>query len=126
MSVSNVVAVNSAAPIASAHSGRFAAFVSAILSWESLAFAVICMGDMISTIYLVRHGMAMEANPWLASCYRLGEGCFIAAKMLSFVPALVVAAYFRERFPNFVALCLRCALGAYVLIYIFATVRQVM
>lgn len=92
-------------------------FVKSLLAWDSAAFALACLLDMVSTILLVHRGMAVEGNPWLAYCYHRGEVYFIIAKLLSFLPAIAFAAYYRDRFPEFVPLCLRVALVAYVVIY---------
>jgi hypothetical protein len=99
-------------------------FLKALVAWDSVLFACICLLDMLSTIYFVQSGGATEANPVLAGTFRYGIWCFVLAKLCSFMPALVVAAYFRDRYPSFIGVCLRGAMIAYAIIYAIGVGRQ--
>lgn len=99
-------------------------FLGSLLAWDSLLFALICSLDMVSTVYLVRHGMAREGNPMLAYFYRMGEAHFVAAKLMSYVPTLVITAIFRDRYEKLVALCLRSVIAAYIAIYLVSVLGQ--
>jgi hypothetical protein len=91
--------------------------VRAALAWESITLFAICMVDMLSTLYWVHHNTAREANPWLANCLRQGDGVFCAAKIISFLPLLIFAAYYRPRRPRLIAVSLRVAIVLYLVIY---------
>lgn len=101
-----------------------AGFLAALLSWDSAAFAVICLADMLTTLYWVHAGVASEANPVLARALQAGPACFAGEKIASFAPALIAAAAYRTRRPRFVAFFLRAALAGYVIIYAASVLRQ--
>ena len=94
--------------------------VRAALAWESITLFVICVADMLSTLYWVHHHTAREANPWLANCLRQGDAVFCAAKIFSFLPLLIFAAYYRPSRPRLIAVSLRVAIVLYLGIYITA------
>lgn len=85
--------------------------------WESLVLLAVCLGDMLSTLYWVHGGAATEANPLMAHWLERGDAHFVAVKLLSFIPLLAVAAYYRPRRPRLIAVSLRAALALYALIY---------
>jgi len=91
--------------------------VKAGLAWESLLLFTICTADMLSTLHWVHLHQATEANPWMALWLHYGDGAFIGAKMLSFVPFLLVAAYYRPRRPRLIAISLRGTIALYVGVY---------
>jgi hypothetical protein len=93
-------------------------FVQALFKWDSILFALLCVTDMLSTLYWVHDGVASESNPMLALCLQHGPIVFVAAKLVSFVPMLLFAAWYRLTRPQFIALALRAGVAAYVLIYI--------
>ncbi len=96
----------------------------AMLGWESVLLFVICTADMLSTLYWVHAGRATEANPWLAHWLRHGDAAFCVTKLLSFVPFLIVAAYYRPRRPRLIAVALRATVVLYVLMYLAAVGPQ--
>ena len=85
---------------------------------------VICIADMLSTLYWVHAHMAVESNPMMEYWMRMGYGQFCAAKIISFLPLLFVAAYYRQSRPKLVALSLRGAIALYLTIYIIAVGSQ--
>lgn len=99
-------------------------FLDAIVQWDSLLFGFICLIDMVSTVYFVCTGMAREANPWLAYWMDQGVVSFVFVKLLSFLPTLAVAAYYRNTYPKFIEVGLRCALAGYVAIYVGSVLHQ--
>lgn len=99
--------------------------VKALLAWDSMALLLICIADMLSTLYWVHQGVATEANPYMAYWLRQGDAQFCMAKILSFVPLLLVAAYYRERRPRLVAVTLRGSIFLYMLIYVTAVGSQI-
>jgi hypothetical protein len=94
------------------------------LAWDSLLLFLICTADMCSTLYWVHVGAASEANPWMAFCLHHGDAAFCAAKMVSFLPLLAFAAYYRPRRPRLIAISLRGTVALYVCIYLLAVGGQ--
>lgn len=94
------------------------------MAWDSLTLLVICMADMLSTLYWVHAHMAVESNPLMAYWMNMGDGAFCAAKILSFLPLLFVAAYYRKTRPKLVAVSLRGAIVLYLAIYLVAVGQQ--
>ncbi|MGI4790676.1 MAG: DUF5658 family protein [Janthinobacterium lividum] len=94
------------------------------LAWDSLLLFLICTADMSSTLYWVHAGAATEANPWMAFCLLHGPLAFCAVKMLSFLPLLAFAAYYRARRPRLIAISLRGTCLLYVGIYALAVGTQ--
>lgn len=93
-------------------------------SWDSLLLFFICTLDMSSTLYWVHAGAASEANPWMAFCLQHGDAAFCAVKMLSFLPLLAFAAYYRARRPRLIAVSLRGTSLLYVGVYVCAVGSQ--
>ena len=98
----------------------------AALGWESVLLCVICLADMLSTLFLVHSHQATEATPWMAHWLGHGDAAFCVTKLLSFVPFLIVAAYYRPRRPRLIAVALRGTLLLYVLIYAASVVPQLL
>ena len=94
------------------------------LAWDSLLLFLICTGDMCSTLYWISIGVASESNPWMAFCLHHGVAAFCAVKLLSFVPLLAFAAYYRPRRPRLIAISLRGTALLYVGIYLTAVGTQ--
>ncbi len=96
----------------------------ASVAWDSLLLFFICTLDMSSTLYWVHAGAASEANPWMAFCLQHGDGVFCAVKMLSFLPLLAFAAYYRARRPRLIAISLRGTTLLYLGVYAAAVGSQ--
>ena len=96
----------------------------AMFAWDSLLLLLICVADMLSTLYFVHAGMATESNPLMAYWLKMSDGAFCAAKIMSFLPLLCVAAYYRASRPKLVALALRTAIIMYVVIYVVGVSAQ--
>lgn len=96
----------------------------ASLAWDSLLLFFICTLDMCSTLYWVHTGAASEANPWMEFCLQHGDALFCAVKMLSFLPLLAFAAYYRVRRPRLIAASLRGTVVLYIGIYVCAVGSQ--
>lgn len=94
--------------------------------WESVLLFAICTADMLSTLYWVHTHQATEANPWMAFWLEHGDVTFCAIKLMSFLPFLVVAAYFRPRRPRLIAVALRGTLILYTLMYALSVGPQVL
>jgi hypothetical protein len=89
-----------------------------LASWELVVFGLICLADMISTAFMYVHGMADEANPLLAVWLHRSVSAFCTAKLVSFVPMLIVCTIYRRRYPTLITYALRIAIAIYVLVYV--------
>jgi hypothetical protein len=98
--------------------------LKALFAWESIALFFICVADMLSTLYWVHMHMAVEANPYMNYWLQRGDVWFCAAKIVSFAPLLLVAAYYRDRRPKLVRVSLRGAIALYLMIYVGAVASQ--
>ncbi len=87
------------------------------LGWESILLFAICTGDMLSTLFWVHTHVATEGNPWMNLWLHHGDAAFCLVKMMSFVPFLLVAAYYRPRRPRLIRVSLRGTLALYALVY---------
>lgn len=88
------------------------------ISTESIFLSTICIVDMVSTLYLVAIGSAVEANPIMAACLRCSPAMFILAKLMSFVPFVVITEWYRRRNPSFALNASRAAIGVYLFTYV--------
>ena len=89
----------------------------AFLCRETLVLLTICLLDMASSAFLFQRGMAIEANPVLRFWADAGPVPFCLAKLLTFVPALAAAEWYRRRRPNFVKPLMRWAAAGYLGVY---------
>src|SRR5579883_2629299 len=89
-----------------------------LFAWDSILFFMICSLDMLSTLWWVHRGIAQESNPWLAACLKQGPLYFCLAKMVSYLPVLLICAYFRAAYPRFIPIALRWGIALYVAIYL--------
>jgi hypothetical protein len=89
---------------------------------ETVWLALICMVDTALTIYLVKQGLAVESNPLLAWTFRYGTGLFVAAKIASFTPALVVIEGLRPRLGDFAKTALRLGIVGYLAFYFLGSI----
>ena len=94
--------------------------------WESALLTLICTADMLSTLYWVHMNQATEANPWMAHWLEHGDAMFCLMKLLSFLPFLAVAYYYRPRRPRLIAVALRGTLVLYVLMYVASVAPQLL
>src|SRR4051794_10550558 len=90
------------------------------LSKEVSILLSICLLDTLSSAYLFGNHMAVEANPLLRASADAGLLPFLSAKMLTFLPALLVAEWYGRANPAFVRPLLRCVSALYVGIYALA------
>jgi hypothetical protein len=77
----------------------------------------LCALDLLSTLVLIQHQGADEGNTLMSFYLQQGTWAFIAAKCLLFVPALVIAEWYRRRNPRLVSVTLRAVIVSYVLFY---------
>ena len=94
------------------------------VSLESLILAGICIADMVATIILVAMGFACESNPLMAACMRHSVYTFLAVKIASFAPFILICEYYRKKNPVFVRGAMRSAIALYLVAYFALVTHQ--
>lgn len=94
------------------------------MSAENVALFVVCMADMLSTLYWVHTGAAVEDNPIFSQWLRRGDGVFVAMKFASFMPLIGVSTYYRRQRPNLIRNAMRLTVAAYIFLYIARFLAQ--
>lgn len=91
------------------------------VSTESLILIVICTLDMLSTLFFVNRGSAMEQNPLMAACLRHSVMTFVLVKIASFVPFVIAIELYRKKDAAFAQIVCRCAIVLYVVTFVVLT-----
>ena len=91
------------------------------VSVESLILVAICLADMLSTLYFVMMGMAVEQNPLMAACIDHSPVTFVLVKMASFVPFIIAIELYRRKNPDFAIKACRCAIALYLVTFVALT-----
>lgn len=106
-------------------STRFSTRIAPLaISKECALLLSICLLDTVSSAYFFHHNMAVEANPILLPFAEAGMLWFIAAKSLTFMPALIMAEWYRKVRPEFVLPLLRLATVIYAGVYALLVAKQ--
>ena len=92
------------------------------VSAESLILVAICLADMISTLFFVLRGSAVEQNPIMAACLDKGPLVFVLVKIASFLPFVLAIELYRKKNAIFARLACRSAIAAYLVIFAVMTV----
>jgi hypothetical protein len=87
------------------------------VSKETWIVATLCAVDLFSTLFLVQRQGADEGNTLMSFYLQQGMGTFIAAKCLMFIPALLIAEWYRRRNPRLIATTLRGVIVMYLVFY---------
>ena len=87
------------------------------VSIESLILVVVCMMDMLSTLFFVMRGCAVEQNPLMAACLRHSPMTFVVVKLLSFIPFVIAIELYRKKDPAFSRIVCRSAIVLYVVTF---------
>ena len=88
------------------------------VSQDVTLLAMICLVDLATTLWWISQGQAREANPLMAYFLQQGHVPFIVAKLVFFVPALVIAEWYRPRNPRFISRLLQGVTVAYLAAYL--------
>ena len=91
------------------------------VSGESIVLVMICLADMLSTLFFVMRGSAVEQNLLMAACLRQGPCVFVLVKILSFVPFVIAIEIYRRRNPDFARTACRSAIALYVVTFVALT-----
>lgn len=86
---------------------------------ETAVFALICIADMLYTLYVVRAGIAKEANPMLAWAMNISNACFIFVKTLSFALPLAIIELVKHKNYHFFQILLRLGIMMYIVNWFF-------
>jgi hypothetical protein len=84
---------------------------------ESTIVAGLCLADLASTVMFMRGQGATEANMVMRFYLQFGLLAFIGAKCLLFLPALLIAEWYRHHNPRLVTGTLRLVILLYVSLY---------
>ncbi|MCW3059666.1 MAG: DUF5658 family protein [Capsulimonas sp.] len=98
--------------------------IKSLFAWDSLAIFILCTADMLSTLYWVNAHVATEANPYMNFWLEKGDFAFCIAKVMSYLPLLLFAAYYRPRRPRLIRVSLRGALALYIALYVSGVITQ--
>ncbi|MFN3651182.1 MAG: DUF5658 family protein [Armatimonadota bacterium] len=88
------------------------------VSGEGTLITFICLADLITTLYWVWQGIAWEGNPVLVRFLEMGTVPFIVAKMVTFVPAVIAAEWYRPRNPVLITKVMRWVIVCYLVGYV--------
>jgi hypothetical protein len=88
-----------------------------MMSREGAFLFWVCMLDALSTYLFLHLNLASEANPLLAAAAASSPGLFLVVKLLTFIPAICLAEWYRRVNPCFVRRGLRLAAAVYLSVY---------
>lgn len=91
------------------------------VSAESLVLIGICLADMISTLFFVLRGSAIEQNPLMKVCMDQSPWVFVLVKLASFVPFVFAVELYRRKNAAFARFACRTAIAAYVVTFVVLT-----
>jgi len=90
---------------------------SAPVRKESILLAIICMLDLLSTVVLIKLGIATEANPILGWYLAQGMGMFVAAKTFLSMAPIAGLEIVGWKYPRLAQFALRAGIAGYIAIY---------
>jgi hypothetical protein len=96
------------------------------MSREGTFLFFVCMLDALSTYLFLHLNIAGEANPLLAPAAAVSPGLFLFVKLLTFIPAIGVAEWYRRVNPMFVRRGLRLTAAIYLSVYTILVLPQLM
>lgn len=99
------------------------------ICYESWFLVALCMADAVSTLLLVRGGLATEYNPFMAWALGIGESFFLLIKVLTFAPFVVVCEIYRRKNPErgrgFILFAALAYLTAYVILVVLVNTGMI-
>ena len=84
---------------------------------ESVALMVIGIADLVTTLIWVHKSGAIEANPIFSSYLQLGDGWFVASKLLMLICPVFLIEWAHLSRPNFAQMGARFAVLGYIVVY---------
>ncbi|MBI3911536.1 MAG: hypothetical protein HY320_11465 [Armatimonadetes bacterium] len=94
------------------------------LSLEARILLLICSLDAVTSAILFASNMAVEANPLLRPYAEAGPVPFLLAKLLTYIPTILLAEKFAQRRPRLVRPLMRATIVAYLGIYCYSVGAQ--
>ena len=85
---------------------------------EAKLLGALSLLDMFSTLYLMRTGVVVEANPLLAAYASISPAAFVMAKLLFTIPQLLLLECLARRYPLLVRRYGRLGIAAYAIVYV--------
>lgn len=85
---------------------------------ESYALVLVCLADLVSTIFFVSYRSATEGNPLMAYYLSHSLGAFVGIKLVLCLMPLFLMEYARQHRPQSARLGLRVALAGYLFSYV--------
>jgi len=82
----------------------------------------ICLADMISTLFFVLRGAAVEQNPLMRVCLDASPWVFVLVKLASFIPFVLAVELYRKKNAAFARLACPISIVAYVVTFVVLTV----
>jgi hypothetical protein len=84
---------------------------------ETFILLLVSYIDMMTTLFWVSNGTAVEANPLLQWTFDHHPVAFVIVKMLATLPAIVLAPRLAQKHPAFTIWLLRAVIAIYLLVY---------
>ncbi len=84
---------------------------------ETFILLLVSYIDMMTTLYWVSNGTAVEANPILQWTFDHHPVAFVLVKMLATMPAVLLAPKLAQKHPTFTIWLLRAVIAVYVMVY---------
>ncbi|MGB9619363.1 MAG: DUF5658 family protein [Armatimonadota bacterium] len=82
------------------------------------ALLIIGLADLVTTLFWLRSGLAVEINPIMAAVLRCGVDVFVTVKLATLLAYVVVIEWYRRRRnPEFARIVGRITLISYLSIY---------
>lgn len=91
------------------------------VSAETVLLLLICLADTAHTLFVVRAGVAQEANPIVAWCLDHSDAMFVGFKVGLTVAILAIIESMRPSHDTFIRKCLQLGVIAYSLLYSVGT-----
>lgn len=95
------------------------------LSIENVLLFWVCIADMLTTLYWVHKGIAVEANPIFAIWLAKGDGAFVCMKLISFMPLIAVSTYYKRSRPRLITNAMRFTIAVYISAYFGRMIYEV-
>lgn len=89
---------------------------------ETLVLTALCVLDAVSTLVMVRTGVAREANPLLVGSLAHSDAAFLALKGATFLVPIALLEILRPLRPKLIHHALRLSVLGYVAIYALGSI----
>ena len=94
-----------------------------MISGDTVVLACVCVLDMLTTLYFMSIGVACEGNPLMATFAAMGTTHLVVAKIVSFLPFLVIIEIYRLSQPRNARILTRMVTFIYLSAYVWGTLH---